>query len=386
MAHDAARMQETGGRPKPITPVPQRALNMTTDPTAAWEVTRAGQGEPDTLIDINCHHAADVYTCFEAQEKPPDKPQGHVRFVCFSDTHSYESKTNLKRPTAFDFIPEGDVLLHCGDFTNVGRLEEVENFAKWFGSLPHKRKVLIAGNHDLSLHPETYGTTSARFDCSRNSVSSAADICRKARAAIDAIPNCEYLMDSGTTIDGIKIWGSPWQPEFCEWAFNLPRGDACRAKWRLIPTGTDIVSSEHVCMPVCARATGACMGARTHTRVPGHAAAQVLTHGPPLGHGDLCQPSDMRAGCADLLDELQQRVRPRYHVFGHVHEGWGVTTDGNTRYVNASTCNVRYRPINMPIVFDIAVPTAGPIATAAFALAGDANEEGSRSVPTDCHE
>jgi len=82
----------------------------------------------------------------------------------------------------------------------------------------------------------------------------------------------------------------------------------------------------------------------------------VLTHGPPLGHGDLCEPGHHRAGCLDLLDELQNRVKPQYHCFGHIHEGWGVTTDGVTRYVNASTCNLRYRPVNTPIVFDVDVP------------------------------
>lgn len=66
----------------------------------------------------------------------------------------------------------------------------------------------------------------------------------------------------------------------------------------------------------------------------------------------------MRAGCVDLLDEVQTRVRPAVHAFGHIHEGAGVTTDGATLYVNASTCNLQYRPINPAIVLDVLPPDA----------------------------
>jgi len=302
-----------------VKPVPARALALVSDPTKAWDIVRAVQGEPEILVDVEHRKAQDLYT-----DVAPPKREGTVRFVAVSDTHSTESRKSTG-PTAFEAIPEGDVLLHCGDFTNIGRLEEIEAFAKWFGSLPHQRKIIIAGNHDLSLHEESYESTAARFGGEgRHRKLDAADVCSRARAILESIPNCEYLCDSGTSVEGIRVWGSPWQPEFCEWAFNLPRGEPCRAKWKLIPTGTEV----------------------------------VLTHGPPLGHGDLCMPARHRAGCTDLLDELQSRVKPLYHCFGHIHEGWGVTTDGVTRYVNASTCNLRYKPVNTPIIFDVAVPPA----------------------------
>lgn len=76
------------------------------------------------------------------------------------------------------------------------------------------------------------------------------------------------------------------QPEFCKWAFNLPRGKECLSKWNLIPSDTDI----------------------------------LVTHSPPLGFGDLCC-TGVRAGCVELLSTVQQRIVPKYHVFGHVHEG-----------------------------------------------------------------
>ena len=297
-------------RPKPI---PTRAFTLF-DPTEAFQLVRASLGD--------LAHAQLPAPEFNADQR---QAPGAVRFVCISDTHSYESKS-LSYSTAFESIPDGDVLLHCGDFTNVGAVAEVEAFAEWFARLPHKRKILIAGNHDLSLDRESYVQTMRARGMGDISAADATARCARARAAIDAIPGCEYLADGGTTVEGIRVWGSPWQPEFCEWAFNLPRGEACREKWRLIPDDTDV----------------------------------LLTHGPPLGHGDACKGGH-RAGCLDLLHEVQTRVRPSVHVFGHVHEGAGVSSDGATLYVNASTCNFSYRPVNTALVVDVlpADPAAG---------------------------
>lgn len=111
------------------------------------------------------------------------------------------------------------------------------------------------------------------------------------------------------------------QPEFCKWAFNVPRGEACLAKWDLIPEDTDI----------------------------------LVTHTPPIGHGDLCC-SGVRAGCVELLSIVQRRVKPKYHIFGHIHEGYGISSDGKIIYINASTCDLNYLPSNSPIVFDITLP------------------------------
>ena len=77
-----------------------------------------------------------------------------MRFVVISDTHSSEKRypNRLK-------LPDGDVLLHTGDFTQTGKPEEIAAFCEWFGAQPHPRKILIAGNHDLSLDSETYERT-----------------------------------------------------------------------------------------------------------------------------------------------------------------------------------------------------------------------------------
>lgn len=114
-------------------PIPPRALKVgVADPTSAWEITQATQGVPAQL------------SCGEIFTGKIEKPADAIRCVIISDTHSYESK-QMGIKTAFAEIPNGDVLIHCGDFTNVGKLEEVAAFARWFEKLPHKRKIIIAG-------------------------------------------------------------------------------------------------------------------------------------------------------------------------------------------------------------------------------------------------
>lgn len=135
------------------------------------------------------------------------------------------------------------------------------------------------------------------------------------------LTNCTYLQDELIEIYGLKIYGTPWQPEFCKWAFNVPRGKDCLDKWDLIPANIDV----------------------------------LISHTPPLGHGDLCC-TNVRAGCVELLSSVQQRVKPKYHVFGHVHEGYGITSDGKIIFINASTCDINYLPHNPPVVFDVTLP------------------------------
>merc|ERR1712166_1009661 len=231
-------------------------------------------------------------------------PPGHTRWVCISDTHGHVN---------IDEIPKGDVLVHAGDLTNTGGLKEIKEFCTWMDSMPHKHKVVIAGNHDITLDPEYYADSFARFHFKGK---------QDDATAVAAMRECvafAYLEDGSTTICGYSVYGSPWQPEFCDWAFNLERGEPCARRWRAIPDETEI----------------------------------LVTHGPPVGHGDLCKGSSQRAGCVDLLAEITNRVKPLYHVFGHVHEGYGQTTDGTTNYINASTCTFNYRPTNKPIVFDL---------------------------------
>ena len=228
-------------------------------------------------------------------EVPTHKAENDIRFVCISDTHSLQ----LNLPEGF--IPDGDVLIHAGDFSMQGQPLEITKFNAFLGQLPHQYKIVVAGNHEITFDPsfERYTKIDAEW-------------CRS------LLTNCTYLQDDFINIYGYKIYGSPWQPEFGDWAFNLKRGQDCLSKWNLIPADTDI----------------------------------LVTHGPPLGHGDYCFDR-VRAGCVDLLQVVEKKVKPSYHIFGHIHEGYGVTTNGTTNFINASVCNLRYNPVNKPIVFDL---------------------------------
>lgn len=222
-----------------------------------------------------------------------------TRIVCLSDTHNQLDKVS---------VPDGDVLIHAGDATNLGRLEELSSFHAQMASLPHKHKILIAGNHDW-----LYATQSSL-----------------ARSLVRA--GVTYLQDSGVVLDpdghlypwdpekkmgGLKFWGAPWQPEFCNWAFNLSRMDGSLAeKWALIPEDTDV----------------------------------LVTHGPPKGILDLVY--DRRVGCADLLDRVL-KVKPKLHVFGHIHYSRGEQFFEGTHFVNAAICDETYSPVNAPVIVDL---------------------------------
>lgn len=256
---------------------------LTNDPTLAWKKLSKTQ----------------IYQEIKLPVLDEEIPENMIRIVCMSDTHSHRK---------FQFkIPNGDIFIHAGDFTKTGTLKEVIDFNNWIGTLPHKHKLVIAGNHELSFDSDF-------SDCLR-SIESIENVKQR-------LTNCTYLEDKSITLYGIEFYGTPWQPEFRKWAFNLPRGQQCLDKWNIIPSTVDV----------------------------------LISHGPPIGHGDLCIHG-IRTGCVELLTTIQNRVKPKYHIFGHIHEGYGVTTDGATKFINASTCDIMYNPVNLPIVFDLEIAT-----------------------------
>lgn len=233
-------------------------------------------------------------------ELPPVQP-AHIRFVCISDTHSAHDQLT-------EHLPPGDVLLHAGDFTLRGDREEIKRFAQWIGKLPYVRKIVIAGNHDLPFDAEFCEETS------KDAQSDAETLLAK-----EGGDTVTYLRDSEVEIYGVRIYGSPWQPEFGNWAFMRRRGQALAEKWAAIPSGVDV----------------------------------LMVHGPPLGRGDACK-SGNRAGCADLLKTIQSRVKPVFFVSGHIHESAGISFDGTTHYINAASVDEDNRcGTRMPWVFDL---------------------------------
>lgn len=205
--------------------------------------------------------------------------------IAISDTHGMNQSLQ---------IPNGDILIHAGDLCNHGTLEEVIDFNNFLSTLPHPHKIVIAGNHDFCFEKDR-------------------------KACEEILTNCIYLQDQAVTIDGVKFYGSPWQPWFYDWAFNLERGPEIRAKWELIPADTDV----------------------------------LITHGPPFGIGDLTARGD-QAGCQDLL-EVVEKIKPEVHIFGHIHEGYGTTTKGKTTFINASICDQLYQPVNPPVVYEFEI-------------------------------
>lgn len=216
-----------------------------------------------------------------------------MKLVIISDTHGLHEKVK---------VPAGDVLIHCGDCTNDAGQRSLRDFLTWFERQPCPRKILIAGNHDWAFEKWPGLAQEMVMKVSHSTT---------------------YLQDSGCEIGGFKFYGTPYQPEFCNWAFNLPRGEALRKVWDKIPDDTDV----------------------------------LITHGPPKNRLDVSGFDGDRCGCVDLYEAVL-RVRPRVHAFGHIHHGYGtkeeVHDDGfKTTFINASICDERYNPTRSPWIFEL---------------------------------
>lgn len=211
------------------------------------------------------------------------------RIVAIADTHLYHED--------LPELPAGDILIHAGDLLQRGDLEELERGLSWLESLPHPHKILVAGNHDVCFekHPV------------------------EARAMVpDSIL---YLEDSEAEVLGLRIYGSPWQPAYNEWGFNLPRGEQLAAKWAMIPEGIDV----------------------------------LITHGPPAGYGDK-EFVPGRGGCKDLLGAID-RARPKLHLYGHIHHAGGCWARQGMVLANVTT----WESERAASVFDIESASITPI-------------------------
>ncbi|KAL4459353.1 hypothetical protein ABPG74_017966 [Tetrahymena malaccensis] len=223
-----------------------------------------------------------------------------IKFVCISDTHTKAHQLNL---------PKGDVLIHAGDFTYTGLPQEVSQFNDFLKNSHFEAKIVIAGNHDLTFDIQNYSKDYAqRFH-------------QDEKIAIDAVAtkamlkDCIYLEDSSVSIKGYSIYGSPYTPTFFDWAFNLNIGEPLQKKWEQIPTNTDI----------------------------------LITHGPPHKILDRCYDG-FQAGCPDLRKAVLERVKPLYHIFGHIHEAYGQQKIDNTTFINASSVDLRYQTRSQPVI------------------------------------
>lgn len=213
-----------------------------------------------------------------------------MRIVCISDTHN---KLELVD------VPDGDVLLHAGDLTAAGTAQEVFQEYEALSRLPHEHIVAIPGNHDFPFQqiPELRQILEARF------------------------PRVTTLIDEELMLDGIRLYGSPWQPWWQDWAYQFPEHDVNHKQasetWSLIPEDTVV----------------------------------LLTHGPPRGVLD-CSVFEEHVGCPALRDRIAKLPKLGLHVFGHAHSGYGVERAGATLFVNASACDTTFLPTQRPVIVD----------------------------------
>ena len=207
-----------------------------------------------------------------------------MEITFISDTH------NMHHLMTSD-LSGGPMIIHAGDISGRGKYNEVNDFLQWFSSLPYMHKIFIAGNHDFIFEKEN---------------------------ALIIPEDVIYLQDDAVTIEGIKIYGSPWQPWFYDWAFNLPRkGPGLYSKWESIPTDVDI----------------------------------LITHSPPYGILDLTYRDRTPVGCEALRERLNE-ISPKIHVFGHIHEAYGQEKIGETLFINAAMLDLRYEYTHKPIIIN----------------------------------
>ena len=216
-----------------------------------------------------------------------------TRVVCISDTHNQHEKIKLV---------DGNIIVCTGDITGTGTNKQIMEFLNWYSELNYEYKILIAGNHDWGFEKKP-----GKYE----------RICKELGII--------YLNDNGCSIKGINFWGSPVQPAFCNWAFNRARSlnssldfmdkedfgkNPIKSHWDQIPNDIDV----------------------------------LLTHGPPRGILDECY--ERSVGC-DLLRDKVFEIKPRLHVFGHIHECRGEKFIDDIRFINASCLDGKYVPYAM---------------------------------------
>ncbi len=208
--------------------------------------------------------------------------------VCTSDLHEHLVD-----------IPACDLLLIAGDVSFAFKGDLVAKqaflagaFKHWLDRVPAEEVVLVAGNHDQSI--EAWGLP-------------------------DGL-RCHYLQDAEVELFGLRIWGTPWQPWFYDWAFNAPRRDGeafLASRFGAIPSGVDI----------------------------------VVAHGPPRGYGDLTRGGEHVGSTA--MTRTLERVRPRLMVCGHIHPAYGRYRLGETEIVNAALVDEDYRLVNPLVTLEL---------------------------------
>lgn len=192
-------------------------------------------------------------------------------------------------------VPPGDIIIHCGDITRKSNIAEVTDFIEWYAGLDFRYKILVAGNHD-------------RF------------IRKKKPEFLELISShkISYLENTSIQINGFSIFGSPFSLNYGGLgAFTYFDSPAAERIWSMIPENTSI----------------------------------LVTHAPPKGFRDFSKTENNNAGC-QVLRERVLSIKPQYHIFGHIHESYGIEQHGNSVFINASLSNGSGEIVNKPVVIE----------------------------------
>lgn len=221
-----------------------------------------------------------------------------MKIVCISDTHGLHNQLKL---------PEGDILIHAGDFSNYGSLSQIKEFNNWLGEQRSKFNhiICIAGNHDYGMD----------LNHIKGQMYNPDNISGK-----ELLNNAIYLDNEEVVINKIKFYGSPQQPWFYNWAFNIERGEAIKKYWDKISLDTNV----------------------------------LITHGPIHNILDKTHYNKLSVGCEELSKKVKELKQLKLHVCGHIHEAYGyyIGIDA-VWYVNASICDLEYNPCREPIIINI---------------------------------
>ena len=209
--------------------------------------------------------------------------------ICvISDTHTMHNRLKIEE----DKI---DMIIHCGDFSN-GDFYTTQSFLKWFNKLKITYKILISGNHDkwFELKSKTFIKKYLK----------------------EEFKSIIYLEDDYVIINNIKIYGTPYVPNFYDWSF-MKSDEDLKEIYKKIPKDVNI----------------------------------LITHGPQYGVLDYTY-DNKNPGSLSLKKRIEKLKKLKYHLVGHIHEGYGIKNDKKYKTINSAIYDYYKYFLNKPIIFE----------------------------------